>query len=245
NPTRAHGWGRVVQFMVSPTRIYLQTEALQFRRLFWVQNNKPNEMLLGLYGFSGKPAVMAYMWPEYELEGTQLANMKYRFHDAIKVNQEIDHITCHADGRFHLKTKDRRTLYIQAMQRTEPLGPDTPVFLEIILCSDLAENYAPVNGQVKFPHVWFGLAPDNYIALRGMFAGAHYDIERVMIDTMSQFSCQHGGVVLISGTIKGVLMGHPKNGPSTAQPDRPRGSMLSFKFPVGDDKWHIKTFLFQ
>jgi hypothetical protein len=231
--------------MPSPTRIYLKTPSKKFRRLFWLQNNKPNEMLLGFYSLSGKPAIMRYMWPEYLLAESELANVTYKYEKAIKVNRLIDHITCHADGRFHIKTKNKEELYIQAMQRTEALGPDTSIFLEIIVISDLAENYTVLDGNVKYPYVWFDVLPDQYIALRGMFAGVNYNVERVMIDTMLGFPGNHGGVVVTSGTIKGVLMGHPKSLPNSARSARPGGTLLSFKFPVAEGKWHIKTFLFE
>jgi hypothetical protein len=188
-----------------PTRLYLRTDGSHFRRLLWLQNNKPNEMLLGLYGFSGQPAVMQYLWPEYEFEDAQLHTVKYRFDDAQKVNQRIDHITCHADGRFHIKKKGGNPLYIQEMQRTEPLGANTGLFLEFILHSDSIESYALVFGQPKNPHVCVDLEPNNCIVMRGMFAGVNHDVERVMLDTMTQFAGMHTGVTLTSGTIKGVV----------------------------------------
>lgn len=231
--------------MRKPTRAYLRTKDDEFRPLFWVHNNKPNEMLLGLYGLSKTTPVLRCMWPERTLQTSELANVHYDYGNGIEVGAPVDHITCHADGRFHVKTKGGGEVYIQSMRRTEPLGPNTSTFLELILVSDLARHYAITKGRVKYPHVWFGLNHDRCFALRGMFSGTNYPVEPRMLATMAQFPGQHGGMILTSGTLKGVLMGHPKTLGEEALAARPRGTLLSFKFPVGADVWHLKTFLFE
>ena len=40
------------------------------------------------------------------------------------------------------------------------------------------------------------------------------------------------------------MSGHPKKLSGEPLANRPRGTLVSFKFPVADEKWHIKTFLF-
>lgn len=144
---------------------------------------------------------------------------------------------------FTLKTKSGDDLYIQAMQRAQPLGPDTSIFLEVIICSDLASQYAVK--RTKYPNVWFGLETNECLALRAMFAGVNHDTERVMLATMAGFKGEHGGVILTSGTLKGVIMGHPAALSADAAAKRRRGTLLSFKFPLGADKWHLKTFLLE
>jgi len=225
--------------------VYLRTKEEEFRPLFWVQNNKPNEMLLGLYGVSATTPILRSMWPERTLETADLANVHYDWSSAVELGVPVDHITCHGDGRFHLKTRCGGDLYIQSMQRTKPLGPNTSTFLELVLISDLAQHYTASTRPVKYPHVWFGINQDQYLALRGMFSGVNYNVEQDMLATMAQYQGQHGGIVLTSGTLKGVLMAHPKTlGEQARQTGRPRGTLLSLKFPVGPDIWHLKTFLF-
>ena len=202
-------------------------------------------MLLGIYGLSAKAPTLRQMWPEQELEGSDLAAVNYKYADATDVGCQVDHVTCHADGRFHIKTKNDKDVYVQKMQRTEPLGPDTSTFLEVIIISDLATKYPVVAGNVKYPHIWFGLPEDHHIALRGMFAGVNSNVEQTMAATMAQFSGQHGGTVLTSGTLKGCILGQPKKLSGDPLANRPRGTLVSFKFPVADDKWHIKAFLFE
>jgi hypothetical protein len=230
--------------MPKPTRGYLLTEDNKYRRLLWVQNNKPNEMLLGIYGLARNTPILRYMWPERTLDQSELENVRYQYQDAVPVGLALDHVTCHADGRFHVKTKDGSDLYVQTMKRSEALGPDTSIFLEVVVISDLARHYT-ISRRVKYPHIWFGVGPDKYLALRGMFSGVNYPVEKDMLATMAPFRGRHGGVVLTSGTLKGIFMGHAKALAGEALATRPRGTMLSFKFPVTGGKWHVKTFLLE
>jgi len=231
--------------MPKPTRGYLKTGPDEFRPLLWVQNNKPNEMLLGVYGLATTTSILRSMWPEQVVRTSDLPSIHYSHKDAIEIGVALDHVTCHADGRFHLKTKQNDDIYVHSMQRTEPLGPDTSVFLEVFVVSDVAEHYGVSPSHVKYPHIWFGLLNDQYLALRGMFAGINFPVETKMMATMAQIRGQHGGVALTSGTLKGIFMGGPASLSDEARSSRPKGTLLSFKFPVPPDQWHIKTFLFE
>ena len=201
-------------------------------------------MLLGIYGLSVKTPTLRQMWAERELEKSELPAVTYKYSDATEVNHQVDHITCHADGRFHIKTKNHTDVYVHGVQRTEPLGPDTSIFLEVILFSDLAGNYSLVDGNAKNPHVWFGLLEDQCIFLRAMFAGINHNVEQTMLDTMAQFSGPASMAVLRSATLEGCIIGYPMRLSGDALAAHPNGTLISFKFPVAEDKWHIKTFLF-
>lgn len=230
--------------MPKPTRAYLKMQEGEFRPLLWAQNNKPNEMLLGIYGLSAATSILRSAWPEQVVGKSDLPTIRYDYNDAVHVGIAFDHVTCHADGRFHLKMKDNSTVYSHAMQRVQALGPDTSTFLEVFVVSDIASRYA-VSRKTKYPHIWFGISEHQYIALRGMFSGINFPVEQQMISTMSQFQRHSGGVVLTSGTLKGVFIGGPSTISDQAQAGRPSGTILSFKFPVDAEHWHIKTFLFE
>lgn len=231
--------------MPNPTRLYLRTDQLQYRRLAWFQNNKPNEMLVGIYGLSKKQPTLKYMWPERELESDDLGAMRYQYNDAIEVGRVVDHITCHEDGKFHIKTRNEEEIYFQKMRRTEALGPNTCTFLEMLLISDISENYLNITKHPKGPHVWVDLPDYHYISFKCMFSGANYDVERDMAENIAQSRGIFGGVRLSSGTIKGVMIGQVQRVSESAMHGKPHGTILSFKFPVEDDLWHIKTFLFE
>lgn len=230
---------------IKPTRLYLRTDSAEYRRLAWFHNNKPNEMLLGIYGLNGKPTLLRGMWPERELTSGDLGAVTYEWDQIVEVGTVLDHMTCHADGSFHVKTSGGRLAYSQTMKRAEALGPDTGIFLELILISDLANKYEAIRHKPRKPHVWFDANPQHYLSLRGMFSGSNHPLEQDMAATMARFPGMHGGLVLRSGTVKGILAGRPKEFPHSARAARPNGTILSFKFPVGDNRWHIKSLLLE
>src|SRR5262245_8052847 len=127
--------------MAKPTRAYLKTDEGKFRPLLWVLNNKPNEMLLGLFGLSSKTSTLRSAWPEQIVGKADLPSVRYRFDNAVDIGLEFDHVTCHADGRFHLKTRGNENIYTHAMQRAQPLGANTSTFLEVIVMSDIGARY--------------------------------------------------------------------------------------------------------
>lgn len=110
------------------TRLYVRDTETSYRPVAWFQNNKPNEMLFGIYSLkaSGR-SVLRAMWPEIDID-TIDAPIHCKFSDLVDVGVAVDHITCHADGTFHVKTIDQKDVYIHGMKRVAPLGADTPTF---------------------------------------------------------------------------------------------------------------------
>jgi hypothetical protein len=104
--------------------IYLKDEKNRYPRFAWVHNFKPNEMMLGIYGLDGRRPTLRCMWSERDVTTEELPAIRYEFKDRIEVGSKIDHITCHADGKFHVKTVDNVDRYIQrdAAVRTARAG---------------------------------------------------------------------------------------------------------------------------
>ncbi len=166
--------------------------------------------------------------------------------DAQKVQKPTDHITCHPDGTFHIRTKDE-DLYVHRMKRVEPLAADTPIFLEFIILSDRARNYAVRSAAAKTPSVVVRIRPDDVLQVRGVFSGARFDLESVMaatIATLRQRQAFAQPVIKLDGsTLKGLLYYEAVSPPEEVFAQRPRGTILSFKFPVGPDVYLVKAFL--
>ena len=133
------------------------------------------------------------------------------------------------------------------MKHAEPLGPDTPTFLRIILISDVASKYARIAPPPKNPYTAAPLLPEEYIALRGAFSGINYELLGETIATISAVAkgkpVAEPAFVLESGALKGVFWGHPRKLPPEAATQRPSGTILSFNFPIGEDRWLLKTFI--
>ena len=94
-----------------PTRVYVRTADKQFAWLLWVHNNRPNEMLLGAYGLDGHPAIITYEFPERVHTRGEPRELKFHYEEASPVHLNIDHFTCHADGRPHEGARIQCTIF--------------------------------------------------------------------------------------------------------------------------------------
>ena len=206
-------------------------------------------MLMGIYGLQGSPANLSHSWSELLLDESELPEINYKFEDAQEVGQLLDHVTCHADGRIHIKTRSKE-LYIHKVQHLEPLGSDTGPFLRFIAITDRVSSYAAITGQPKQPSATLKTPDESVVwSLRGSFSGSNYALEAETFATIEQLSggrsVMQPAIILRSGTVKGLIWGYPSHPPSDHMDARPSGTLLSFKFPAPEGKWIIKTFLFQ
>src|SRR5262249_23247247 len=146
---------------------------------------RPDEMLMALSGLDSTTSILDSEYPVRDVSESDLLAMRYEYADAKSIRKPVDHITCHPDGRFHIRTRDR-DLYVHTMQRVEPLGPDTPIFLEFTILSDKVRNYTSLVPELKAPCVPMRVHPDAYVAIRGMFSGSNYDLESTLVRTVAQ-----------------------------------------------------------
>lgn len=233
---------------MEPTRLYLKSSTGGYRRLLWFDNHRPNEMLMGIYSLTGGPGILSHEFPEYELEESELTSVRYDYGEAVTVGKPVDHVTCHADGRIHVKTRtvDR---YVHAVQHVEPLGPSTATFLRFIVITDLVRKYSSISGPPKLPYTWIQGDEQQLWSLQGTFSGINYDLEADTAATIQHLAGGHAvtqpAVRLVSGTLKGLVWGHSQVVPAEMLKKRPAGTIVSFKFPAAHSRWIIKTFIFQ
>ena len=232
---------------IEPTRCYLRNDDGSFSRFLWFHNHKPNEMLIGLSGLTSKRASLDYMIPDRVVSRDELQALHASYSDAIEVKKPTEHITCHSSGSFHIKTIDGNDLYVHKLQREEPLGANTSIFLDFIILSDLGKNYSCRTKSVKMPAVCFDVQPMDCIAIRGMFSGANYNLEKVMVGTVSKVTNQRAVfkrmIRLAGNTLKGILW-YETTTVTEEIPGRPSGTFVSFCFPTGEDSYLVKAFVF-
>ena len=228
-----------------PIRIYIQTEENRFARFLWFHNPHPNEMLMAISGLNSSTSVLDSEYPLREVSEAELVALQYSYADATRILRPVDHITCHPDGRFHIRTRDE-DLYVHRMQRVEPLGPDTPIYLEFVILSDQAGHYNSTTKEPKNPHVVFKAQPEHLVVLRGMFSGARFNLEKIFGDTITSVTGDRNfSSIHVKGeTLHGYLHWQALSLPDEVIKSRPRGTILSFKFPLAGDRYHIKSFLF-
>src|SRR5688572_28426242 len=160
-----------------PTRFYARTQDGLHRAIMWVQNVRPNEMLLGFYGLNQNVSLLRGEWPDREV-GPDEFTQRYRWEEMQNVGQRFDHITCHPDGKFHVKVAGGGVPYRHELKRVEPLGPDTPLFLEFMVLTDRIGNYQVTLEESKTPNCVVSATHDESLAFLGFFAGSKYDLMR-------------------------------------------------------------------
>ena len=225
------------------TRVYVRTADDQFGRLLWVQNNRPNEMLLGAYGLDGHPATITHEFPERLYTRGDPREIDFRYKEASSVQLRIDHFTCHADGRFHAKARESEVLYSQVERLGQALGPTSPPFLRVLVVSDRLSRYTNIRTEPKMPHVWFRADPESFLAINLVFAGVHYPLEQAALATMASRGRTAAGTVIASGTLKGVVWGNPRQMSEQASAARPPGTIVAFSWSRGPERWGFKAFI--
>lgn len=227
------------------TRVYLRTNRTVYRRLAWLQNNRTNELTLGLYGLTGDQAILRYMWPERDITTADFESMVWDLDQATKVDALVDHITCRADGTFQIQTKDYEHSIDHDIKRTESLGPDTKMFLELMIRTDRVSEYAPIDEPPKHPFVRMDVAAEHCVSFHSMFSGVNHDVDSELAATMPNAGTNHERIRFHSKTLKGTLMGRQETLPEQTRDALLYGTLLSIKFPLDEKQSQIKSFLFE
>jgi hypothetical protein len=229
--------------MAEPVRLYIRRNS-DYGRLMWFHNNKPNEVLIGFYGLYEKQPVLQGIFPERQVMSNYLKDLLFEYPQIRPINEKIDHITCHADGTFHIKTLGGREVYRETMKRVEPLGPDTATFLEFIVLTQMPDKYRITTTEPQKPHIFVDHLDNHIFIIEGRFSGAnHKELEKEVSGRLGQI-----GVIIAPGfrldasTIRGLLFVQALRMSQDTLINRPDGTIILFKFPIGPDKFMIKGF---
>jgi len=228
-----------------PIRVYLRTNRTEYRRLAWFQNNRTNEILFGLYGFTGESPILRYTWPERKLLPGEIFSAVGKFCEPTKADLMVDHIICRADGTLQILTKDHNHTILHENKRTEAHGEKTSVFLEFVLKTDFVEKYAIIDDRPKHPSVKVDVVSGKRVEFCGIFSGVDCVVDS-MLEAMIPNATRHGErLELNSKTLKGTLIARMSLDSHDTQNEERSGTMLSVKFPSQEKGWCVKSFLFE
>ncbi len=202
-------------------------------------------MVFGLYGLTGDQSTLRYVWPERELTREDLTSVSHNVQDAERVNAAVDQIMCKADGTFQIQTKDSEKTIAHTSARTEALGEKTNVFLEMMITTDRVGAYSPIDDRPKAPLLRMDAAADHRVSFDAAFSGVDHDLDSVVKATMPTSNQNQESIRWDSNTLKGILVGHQESPASDAHSSQQPGTILSVKFPLADDVWRVKSFLFE
>ncbi len=200
--------------------------------------------MLGVSGLAKGLPFLRLEWPERSLREVDLAALDYHWHEANPVDLPLDHISYHSDG-FHLKTVKAAERYVHRVSSEVPLTPDTPTFLRFILFSDAARYYADTTTKPNKPHVSIGIPENHVLSAEGAFSGARYPLLTYVNLRLHAWGSGPTVVpaVLMSGGLQGMVWWRTDQPPEEWLSGRPRGTLISFKFPQPDGCAQIKTLL--
>jgi hypothetical protein len=234
---------------IRPTYFYLKKGSTSYSKLLMFHNYSANQMIIEIYGLDGSKATMTHAFPDKIVKKEELSAVDFRWSDALEINRPIEHVTCHKDGTFHIKTTNDADLYVERMKHPTPIGPNVDPFLDVKLVSELCERHQPVQLPLKEPNTWVSVPENHALCMEGAFAGVRYDLEGEFTATILHRSGANTLITpifrLLSGTIKGVFHYYTSAIPAESYRNKPQGTLISFKFPVDDKYCAIKAFFFR
>jgi hypothetical protein len=200
-------------------------------------------MMIGISGLLEKHAKLD-IFPELNVSEDELKSLRWNYHDVIEVKEKVDHITCHSDGTFHIKTINGIEVYRDTLKLQQPLGPNTRIFLDFIVMSDLASNYQVAASEPKDNSFALACQPNEFYIIEGKFSGANYPLEN---DMARRALSLHGiaSCIRVNGSaLRGILWLRTHFLSQEMLIKRPRGTIMILKFPAPDHRYLIKSFVF-
>lgn len=229
---------------VKPLQIYLKTSTSQFLRFLWFHGYKPNEMMLRINGLSSKIPVLNSISSDRIVTNDDLRALRFNYADATIINEKIDHISCHADGTFHIKTRGEKQVYRDTVRRQEPLGIKTKTFLDFIIMSDRARKYTNGISNPHSPYFQLPCDENDFYIIWGKFSGARHPVESELANEIFP-SGGYGMFFRLNGKyLKGVLFPLKMRIGDAMFRNRPAGTLLILRFPRQDNKYLLKGFSF-
>jgi hypothetical protein len=210
----------------------------------WFHNTAANEMIMGFYGLSNKQGRLDFMFPERIVSKEELRWLNFSYFSIERIGEEADHITCHADGTFHIKTIGGKEIYRDTMKRQEPLGANTGIFLDFLIITDPAGNYRITTTEPKYPYLWIDSKEEQTFIMEGKFSGSNYPLEVEMGRRVATYSNLEPGLLVGASTLKGVLWPRLVQIPEESFLNKPKGTIVLFKFPVANHSYLVKGFVF-
>ena len=222
------------------TRFYMRTPDGVYRALLWLYNYRANEMVFGFYPLRGNErSTLRVTFPERNATREEIPSIRYSWSDGQSVKIPVEHFSCHGSGAFHLKIAGGGAgVYSHVMAHSTPLDADTPRFLHFQVLTSPASLYAPV--RPKYPHAWVAVDAPRSLLLDVMFSGGHHPLEVDMGRRVAVLGLTQRELISVRfGALRGLVLPRQLTGRTG-----PPGTVVSFNFVVGEDEWHLKTFVF-
>jgi len=216
-----------------------------FSKIFQVFYNpdKPRDIYFAFYGLDGKSCDLFYEWP---IKAVPAGEVRFEYSEILPQSSGIDHFSFHPQGNsetavFHLKRRqnsDEELIYAHTMAAISDFSSTSPVFGEFIIQTDFPEFYSAHN-KLKEPNFKFNSDVGKLTIIRCTIFGKDYphtgpsklnNGESYFIEMFGDYS------ILFKSRLFEVEG-------NNARENRPRGTILTFRFSINDKESHLKTFL--
>jgi hypothetical protein len=232
-----------------PVYFYLEKAPNSFSKFLMFHNYSPNQMILEIYGLDGNKANMTHAFHGKIVTEEELSTVDFKWPEAVRIEKPIDHVTCHQDGKFHIKTTNKKDLYVERMKHAKRIGPDVDIFLQFKLVSEICERYSTVQLPLEEPNACFSVPQEQVLHMEGFFSGVRYNLEQAFSATVMHRTGIRTVITpvvqLISGSIKGLFHCYASPIPIESSRSKPDGTFMTFKFKGGEGKYAIKGFFFK
>lgn len=229
-------------------RLYFQKGPDAFAPFLGFEEINSSELLFGVYGLDRKAPSLTVRFSDREVTDEELLDLQWEYKAARQMRAPADHFTCHQDGTFHLKAhRSVQPLYSDRLRRAEPLDPKTSRFLDFLVLSDRVEEYRCVVRHPKRPAIRIVAEPRAVVFIRGRFSGLEYNLEKEAEQETARIRGAPHTVLAHTvswSTMKAVLMIQKQYPPSEVFQNRPRGTLVLFRFNVSEHRHLIKAFGF-
>ncbi len=229
-------------------RFYLNTAPDEFRSFVLMKEISPYNLLFMPCGLDRGQPTMTIRYPDRVVD-TPNAELSWMYSEAQPTNVQVDHFTCHRDGRIHLKRRpgDGETLYSDIVRCDQPITAQTPRFFDAYVLGDRAAAYGSMSAQPKRPRIAFGVRLDEVVFIRARFSGVEYDLEREA-EEETEYLRDVPDVRRVHTvawkTIKAVMTFQKVAPPSAVFENRPKGTVVSAIFNIEDSRSVIRTMVF-
>ena len=227
---------------MNSAHVYLQAADGTLRKLMWFRSRRNNQLLWCPYGlFTDQPLLRAE-WPEEFVDPDNSKPRLYHLRGYADRKIIIDHFNWHQDGVVLMKDSSNKPVYRHKETHLQPLGPGSPLFLQIAFQTETATEYRrietlPADAVVIPTDVGSGVSA--YVAA----AGSNFPMNDYLRDT-NRPTFRVGPVFHMGGFVAGLTY-------RSIQPDRTlienrlRGTLVSMRFLLQSGVYRHKTFLFQ
>ena len=237
--------------MKEATRFYLNREGLGLIKLCWFHENKESEMMFGFCGLSFKQACFANQYEDKYVTREEMRELRINYRDA-KLRQQrqlIDHFIMHEDGVFHLKLKSGDEKYVHKVKLLSPvINDEIGEFLDFFIISDISSKYNQIIKRPNSPFTSISVKPNNFVVLRGRFSGAKFNLEQTVVEEERLITNRANftlpGILFNGKILKGIFTYQIIDSKGIDFSNRPEGTYVLIAFPVDNDKFLVKNFVF-